>query len=69
MAPDRLILTAISKQDKADEIQRRLRGAEAEKARKLLAMAMSHKDALFYTKNLIEKQLEDLNGSNDKSRE
>lgn len=68
MAPDRLILIAISKQDKADEIQRRLRSEEAEKARKLLAMAMSHKDALFFTKNIIEQQLEKLNGSDDKSR-
>ncbi len=65
MAPEGTkILGLISKEDKMDEIQRRLQEQEARKARKLLAMAYSHKDALFITKNIIEEQLAKLNGHN-----
>jgi hypothetical protein len=58
MAPDTQILTLISKQDQQDEIQRRLRTQEADKARALLALAMSQKDALFFVKNLITEKVQ-----------
>jgi len=58
MAPDQQILTAISKEDRNLEIQRRLQDQESQKARKLLAMATgSHFDALNITKDIITKQI------------
>lgn len=57
MAPDQKILGVISKEDKAAEIQRRLQDQEAQKARKLLASAMSHLEAMRFTKNMIEKKI------------
>lgn len=39
------------------EIQKRLRTQEAEKARKLLTMAMSHLEALQITTKIITKQV------------
>lgn len=62
MAPDIKILGVISKEDQQVEIQRRLQDQETQKARKLLAMATgSHAQALFITKDIIMKQLADLN--------
>lgn len=68
MSPDRLILTAISKEDRNAEIQRRLQDHETRKARDLLAMVMGHKQALDFTKNLITQQIMDLSKVNGKSR-
>jgi hypothetical protein len=64
MAPDRLILTAISKEDKNEEIQRRLQDFEIQKARNLLAMVMGHKQALDIAKDIITKQIMDLSKTN-----
>lgn len=58
MAPDIKILGVISKADKALEIQRRLQDHESQKARKLLASAMSHFEAMKFTKDFIEKKLD-----------
>lgn len=66
MAPDRQILGVISKEDKMAEIQRRLQDQEVQKARKLLAAATSHFEALKITKNILEEQLEKVNGSKRK---
>lgn len=63
MAPDTKILTVISNAEKQEEIQRRLRDQEAEKTRKLLALAMSNKDALFMTKAFITKKIDGGNGT------
>lgn len=66
MAPDIKILTAISKSDLNDEIQRRLQDDEAQKARKLLSMVMGHKDAFFFVKGMIENRIKKSgNGSNN----
>ena len=69
MAPDKLILTVISKEDRNLEIQRRLQDQESQKARRLLAMATgSHFDALNITKDIITKQIlkVKINGSNNR---
>lgn len=66
MAPDNQILTRISKEDKIAEVQRRLQDQEIQKARKLLAAATSHFEALKITKNLLEEKLEINNGSDGK---
>lgn len=69
MAPDKLILTAISKEDQNMEIQRRLQDAETQKARNLLALVTGHKQALDITKNRITQQImqvSKINGHNRK---
>lgn len=60
------ILTPISKltesqKEKMAEIQRRLQSEEAQKARRLLASAMSNLEAMKYVRKDIEKKV--LNGS------
>lgn len=70
MAPDKQILTAISKEDKQMEIQRRLQDHEVQKARRLLAMATgSHFEALKITKSIIDEQINKVmkNGNNGNS--
>lgn len=62
MAPDKQILTVISKEEKMVEIQRRLQDQEVQKARKLLASAMSHFEAMKIMKNQIEEQVLKING-------
>lgn len=67
MSPDKQILTAISREDLAVEIQRRLQDQESQKARKLLAMATnSHFQALQITKSLIESSINKANGARRK---
>jgi hypothetical protein len=57
MAPDKLILGVISKEDQEMEIQRRLQDQEAIKARKLLASAMTHFEALKLQKSMFTEQI------------
>lgn len=64
MAPDKQILTAISKEDRNAEIQRRLQDQETQKARKLLALATgSHFEALNIAKKVISDQISKVNGN------
>lgn len=68
MAPDKLILTAISKEDQNMELQRRLQDFETQKARNLLAMVTGHKQALDIHKDLILKQIMQITKTNGSSR-
>lgn len=56
MAPDKQILTVISKEDKVAEIQRRLQEQETQKARALLASAVGHFNALKITQARLEEE-------------
>lgn len=69
MAPDKQILSAISNEDRAVEIQRRLQDQETLKARKLLALATgSHLQALNITKDIITRQILAITQANGNSR-
>jgi hypothetical protein len=58
VAPDKQILTVISKQERELEIQRRLQTNEVRKARQLLALATgTHLSALNIHKDLITQQI------------
>lgn len=49
---------SLTKEEKMAEIQKQLRDKEAQKARNLLAMAMTHYEALGIVKKQIEEKLE-----------
>jgi hypothetical protein len=46
--------------EKMDEIQRRLRSNEAQKSRRLLALAMGQLEAFQFVKRRIEKEVNEL---------
>ena len=56
-----LIPTPISKEEKMRQIQKKLQSEESQKARKLLASAMTHFEALKLVRDKLEK--DSLNGS------
>lgn len=63
MAPDKSILTVISKEQRSEEVQRRLQNQEVQKARRLLALATgSHVEALLISKDIITNQILGING-------
>lgn len=68
MAPDTQILTAISREDQNMELQRRLQDHEIQKARNLLAMVTGHKQALDIHKNLILRQIIQVQKADGSSR-
>lgn len=57
------IPTPISKEEKMRQIQQKLQSEESKKARKLLASAMTHFEALKLVRDKLEK--DSLNGSYD----
>lgn len=69
MAPDIKILGVISKEDRATEIQRRLQDQESQKARRLLASAMTHFEALKLMEKIIETQIDSNKKDNGQNRE
>ena len=53
----KISITSEQKAEMQREVQRRLQEADAQKARKLLATAMSNYESLFHVKSAIEKKV------------